>query len=220
MPKKVKTKLKLNIEAGKANPAPPIGPALGQHGVNIMDFCKAYNKKTKDQEGVIPAVITIYKDRSFDFVLKKPPVSEYIKKRLNLEKGSGETGRKSVGSLTKKDLEEIADFKNELIDRYGTLPVEATNLLLKIMLKVLSIKAGVKRLDLNGQKLILYFSKAHQKNPLRLRDLINSRHELLESTTGQVLKVRLAESFSNELLVQTRNILKEIIQRVSIKNLR
>lgn len=111
MVKKIKTILKLNIEAGKANPAPPIGPALGQHGVNIMEFCKSYNEKTKDMQGIIPAQVTIYEDRSFDFVLKKPPVSEYIKKRLKIEKGSQEAGRKTVGVLTQKDLEEIAQEK-------------------------------------------------------------------------------------------------------------
>jgi len=120
--KKIKTILKLNIEAGKANPAPPIGPALGQHGVNIMDFCKAYNAKTKKMKGVIPAQVTIYENRSFDFVLKKPPVSEYIKKKLKLEKGSQEAGRKTVGSLTDKDLEEIA--KEKMAD-FNTNDLEA-----------------------------------------------------------------------------------------------
>jgi large subunit ribosomal protein L11 len=109
--KKVKTILKLNIEAGKANPAPPIGPALGQHGVNIMQFCQAYNQQTKGQKGIIPAQVTIYEDRGFDFILKKPPVSEYIKKKLKLEKASPEPGRKEVGSLSQKDLEEIAKEK-------------------------------------------------------------------------------------------------------------
>ena len=88
MPKKIKIVLKLNIPAGKANPAPPIGPALGQHGVAIMEFCKQYNEKTKTMQGVIPALVTIYEDRSFSFELKKPPVAELIKKELNLAKGS------------------------------------------------------------------------------------------------------------------------------------
>jgi len=108
---KIKTKLKLNIEAGKANPAPPIGPALGQHGINIMDFCKKYNAQTKDKKGVVPAVITIFEDRSFEFELKKPPVSEYIKSKISIEKGSGETGKETVGKLTDKDLEDIAKEK-------------------------------------------------------------------------------------------------------------
>ncbi len=111
MAKKVKTILKLNVEAGKANPAPPIGPALGQHGVNIMDFCKQYNEKTKDMQGIIPAQLTIYEDRSFDFILKKPPVAEYIKKQLKISKGSQTPGRKSAGTLTQADLEEIAKEK-------------------------------------------------------------------------------------------------------------
>jgi len=111
MAKKVKTVLKLNLPAGKANPAPPIGPALGQHGVAIMDFCNAYNTKTKELKGIIPAVITIYEDRSFEFVLKKPPVSELIKKVLNLKKGSETPGRETVATLTQKQVETIAQEK-------------------------------------------------------------------------------------------------------------
>jgi large subunit ribosomal protein L11 len=111
MARKIKTKLKLNIEAGKANPAPPIGPALGQHGINIMDFCKTYNAQTKDTKGVVPALITIFEDRSFEFELKKPPVSEYIKSKLSIKKGSGEAGKETVGNLSDKDLEEIAKEK-------------------------------------------------------------------------------------------------------------
>lgn len=111
MPKKIKTILKLNITAGKANPAPPIGPALGQHGVNIMQFCKEYNEKTKTMQGIIPAQLTIFEDRSFTFILKKPPVSEYIKKYLKLEKGSGEAGKVSAGILSQKDVEAIAKEK-------------------------------------------------------------------------------------------------------------
>ena len=111
MAKTVKIVLKLNIPAGKANPAPPIGPALGQHGVAIMDFCKAYNDKTKQLKGIIPAVITIYEDRSFTFELKKPPVSEFIKKEINLKKGSNTPGRETVATLTNKQLEKIAKEK-------------------------------------------------------------------------------------------------------------
>ncbi|OGD53606.1 50S ribosomal protein L11 [Candidatus Beckwithbacteria bacterium RBG_13_35_6] len=121
MAKKIKTILKLNIEASKANPAPPIGPALGQHGVNIMQFCKEYNEKTKTMQGVIPAQLTIYEDRSFEFVLKKPPVAEYIKKKINASKGSQEPGRKKAGVLTQKDLEEIA--KEKLAD-FNTTDLE------------------------------------------------------------------------------------------------
>ena len=111
--KKVKIILKLNIPAGKANPAPPIGPALGQHGVAIMEFCKQYNEKTKAMQGVIPAVVTIFKDRSFTFELKKPPVSALIKKELNLEKGSATPGRESVGTIKMAQIEKIAKEKME-----------------------------------------------------------------------------------------------------------
>ena len=113
------------------------------------------------------------------------------------------------------ELEEIADFKNELIDRYGPLPIEAADLLLKIMFKVLSIKAGVKQLDLAGQKLILYFSETHQKNPLGIVDMIVSDHKRFEFTPDHVLKVKLSKSRPNGLLAQAKNILKEIAQRVN-----
>ncbi|MCH7951116.1 50S ribosomal protein L11 [Patescibacteria group bacterium] len=110
--KKVKIVLKLNLKAGEANPAPPVGPALGQHGVNIMDFCKAYNEATQDKRGqVIPAEVTIYEDRSFTFVTKLPPVSELIKKKLKLEKGAHSTGSETVGTLTGEQVEEIAREK-------------------------------------------------------------------------------------------------------------
>ena len=112
MAKKVKTIIKLNIKAGLANPAPPVGPALGQHGINIMDFCQQYNEKTKDKKGeTVPAEITIYEDRTFTFVTKLAPVAALIKKKLKLEKGSGETGKTSVGALTKTQVEEIAKEK-------------------------------------------------------------------------------------------------------------
>ncbi len=111
MAKKIKTILKLNIDAGKANPAPPIGPALGQHGVNIMEFCQQYNALTKEMKGVIPAQLTIYEDRTFEFILKKPSVSEYIKSKLNISKASQEPGRTSAGTLKQKDLEAIAREK-------------------------------------------------------------------------------------------------------------
>jgi large subunit ribosomal protein L11 len=112
MPKKIKTILKLNLKAGEANPAPPVGPALGQHGVNIMDFCKQYNEKTKEKKGqVIPAEITIYEDRSFTFITKLPPVSEYIKKAAKIEKGSGKVGQETVGSLKMAEVETIAKEK-------------------------------------------------------------------------------------------------------------
>jgi len=113
MAKKVKTILKLNLPAGKANPAPPVGPALGQHGVAIMEFCNQYNQKTKTLKGIIPAVVTIYEDRSFDFVLKKPPVSELIKKALNLKTGSQTPGKDIVATISQQQLETIAQEKME-----------------------------------------------------------------------------------------------------------
>lgn len=112
MAKEVLTKIKLQIPAGKANPAPPIGPALGQHGVNIMEFCKAYNAQTQDKgDTIIPVEITVYKDRSFTFVLKTPPVATLLKKAAKVEKGSGEPNKKKVGSVTKTQVKEIAQIK-------------------------------------------------------------------------------------------------------------
>ena len=110
MAKKVKTVVKINLQAGAATPAPPVGTALGQHGVAIMDFVKQYNDKTKDmKDQVVPAVITIYEDRSFDFVIKKAPVSDMIKKVLGIEKGSGKTPRESAGTLTKEQIKSILE---------------------------------------------------------------------------------------------------------------
>ncbi|MCG0238221.1 MAG: 50S ribosomal protein L11 [Firmicutes bacterium] len=112
MAKKVVAVVKLALPAGKATPAPPVGPALGQHGVNIMAFCKEYNERTKDQVGmVIPVEITIYEDRSFTFVLKTPPTSVLIKRALGIETGSGEPNKVKVGKLTRKQVEEIAKIK-------------------------------------------------------------------------------------------------------------
>lgn len=112
MAKKIKTILKLQIPAGKANPAPPIGPALGQHGVNIMAFCKEYNERTANQGGaIIPAEITIYEDRSFTFVTKTPPTADLLRKAMNVEKGSGSAGHTKIGSLSRAKLKEIAQLK-------------------------------------------------------------------------------------------------------------
>jgi large subunit ribosomal protein L11 len=112
MAKKVKTTLKLNLMAGAANPAPPVGPILGQAGINIMDFCNKYNDMTKDRRGeTVPAVVTVYEDKSFDIELRLAPVSAMIKKTLNLKKGSSEAGSSSVGSLTAQQVEEIAKEK-------------------------------------------------------------------------------------------------------------
>ncbi len=112
MAKKVKTVVKINLQAGVATPAPPVGTALGQHGVAIMDFVKQYNEKTKDMKGeVVPAVITIFEDRSFTFVIKKAPVSDMIKKALGIEKGSGKAPREPAGTLTKEQVRKIAEEK-------------------------------------------------------------------------------------------------------------
>lgn len=112
-PKKVQAMVKLQVPAGQANPAPPIGPALGQHGVNIMEFCKQFNAKTQkvEQGLVIPVVLTVYQDRSFTFIMKTPPVSVLIKKTANLAKGSAEPNKTKVGSLTKAQVLEIAKQK-------------------------------------------------------------------------------------------------------------
>ena len=112
MAKEVMAQVKLQIPAGKANPAPPIGPALGPHGINIMDFCNAFNAQTKTLgDTIIPAVLTIYKDRSFTFILKTPPASELIKKAAGIIKGSGEPNKEKVGKLTLDQVREIAKTK-------------------------------------------------------------------------------------------------------------
>ena len=110
--KKVTVQIKLQVPGGQANPAPPIGPALGQHGVNIMDFCKKFNEKTKDKQGtVIPVVISVYEDKSFDFIMKSPPVSAQLKKAAGLAKASGEPNRNKIGKVTMADVETIAKDK-------------------------------------------------------------------------------------------------------------
>ncbi len=114
MAKKIVTVIKLQIPAGKANPAPPVGPALGQHGVNIMAFCKDYNARTASQAGtIIPVEITVYDDRSFTFITKTPPTSDLIKKALGIEKGATTTGRQKVGELSRAKLREIAQLKSK-----------------------------------------------------------------------------------------------------------
>jgi large subunit ribosomal protein L11 len=110
--KKVKAVIKLQIPAGKANPAPPVGPALGQHGINIMAFCKEYNERTSSQAGsIIPVEITVFEDRSFTFITKTPPTSDLLKKALGVEKGSGDSGREKIGKLSRDKLREIAELK-------------------------------------------------------------------------------------------------------------
>jgi len=112
MAKKVIAQVKLQIPAGQANPAPPVGPALGQHGVNIMEFCKAFNEKTaKDQGMIIPVILTVYGDRSFSFITKTPPAAVLIKKAAGIEKGSGEPNKSKVGQINREQLEEIAKLK-------------------------------------------------------------------------------------------------------------
>ena len=111
MAKEISAYIKLQVPSGKANPSPPIGPALGQHGVNIMEFCKAFNAKTQDMDTIIPVVISVYKDRSFDFIMKTPPVPVLIKKALKLDKGSPTPNTSKVGTLTNAQVEEIAQTK-------------------------------------------------------------------------------------------------------------
>jgi large subunit ribosomal protein L11 len=114
MAKQVQTVIKLQIPAGKANPAPPVGPALGQHGIPIQDFCTQFNNATRDQgDAIIPVEITVYDDRSFEFITKKPPASYLIKKEVGLKKGSGEPNTKKVGTITRAQLENVAEIKME-----------------------------------------------------------------------------------------------------------
>ncbi len=112
MAKKILTNIKLQIQAGQANPAPPIGPALGQHGLNIQDFCIKFNEATKDKKGdIVPVEITVYEDRTFDFKLKTPPASDLLRKAAGIKKGSGEPHKKKVGKVTKQQIKEIAEKK-------------------------------------------------------------------------------------------------------------
>ena len=114
MAKKVIAKIKINLPAGEATPAPPVGPILGQHGVPIMDFVKEYNARTAEKKGmIIPAVITVYEDHSFDFVTKLPPVTDLIKKEIGIEKGSTEAGKNMVGKISAAQIEKIAQIKKE-----------------------------------------------------------------------------------------------------------
>ncbi len=112
MAKVILAQVKLQIPAGQANPAPPVGPALGQHGVNIMEFCKTFNEKTASEQGmIIPVILTVYKDRSFSFITKTPPAAVLIKKAISLEKGSGEPNKEKVGEISRQQLEVIAKTK-------------------------------------------------------------------------------------------------------------
>ncbi len=119
MPKPIKTLIKLQIPAGQANPAPPIGPALGQHGLNIQDFCSKFNEATKEMSGdIIPVEITVYEDRTFDFKLKTPPASDLLKKAAGLDKGSGEPRKKKVGKVTREQIRQIAEKKMKDLNAY------------------------------------------------------------------------------------------------------
>ena len=140
MAKEVVAQIKLYVAAGQANPAPPVGPALGQHGVNIMGFCKAFNDQTKGREGLIlPAVITVYKDKSFDFIIKTPPSAVLIKKAANLAKASGMAGKEKIAQITKKQVEEIAKTKmedlntNDLDQAMGTIEGTAKSMGIEVV---------------------------------------------------------------------------------------
>lgn len=138
MAKKIKTEIKLNLPAGEATPAPPVGPALGQHGLPIMEFVKAYNEKTADKKGqIIPVVITVYEDRTFSFITKLPPVSELIKKELKIEKGASKTGRETIATLTDEQAEKIAK------DKMGDLNTENLESA-KRMVKGTAVSMGIK----------------------------------------------------------------------------
>ena len=120
MAKKITGMIKLQIPAGQANPSPPVGPALGQHGVNIMEFCKSFNEKTKDKQGyIIPVVITVYVDKTFSFITKTPPASELIRKAIGIEKGSGVPNKDKVGTISKEQVKEIAETKMEDLNAYN-----------------------------------------------------------------------------------------------------
>ena len=127
MAKKIISTIKLQVKAGQANPSPPVGPALGQHGVNIMEFCKAFNARTQDQEGmIIPVIITVYADKSFSFITKTPPSSVLLKQAANIAKGSADPRKEKVGTVTKHQIEEIAKLKsNDLsaVDLQGALKI-------------------------------------------------------------------------------------------------
>lgn len=127
MAKEIKGLIKLQVPAGKANPSPPVGPALGQHGVNIMEFCKLFNDKTKGQEGmIVPVVITVYKDRSFSFIMKSPPAAVLLKQAAGVAKGSSEPNKKTVGEITMDQIKEIAEIKKKdlnAIDLEGAINI-------------------------------------------------------------------------------------------------
>lgn len=138
MAKKIKTQIKLNIPAGEATPAPPVGPALGQHGLPIMEFVKAFNDRTQDKKGnILPVVITVYEDRTFSFLTKEPPVAEMIKKALTLEKGSGNALKEPVGTLIKAQVRTIAEAK---LPDLNTKDIEAAEKIVEGTAKSMGVK--------------------------------------------------------------------------------
>ena len=138
MAKKVKAVIKLQIPAGQANPAPPVGPALGQHGLNIMGFCKEYNERTANQVGsIIPVEITVYEDRTYTFVTKTPPTSDLLKKALGVEKASGHTGHEEAGTLSRDKLREIAELKAKDLNASS---IEAAERIIKGTARSMGIK--------------------------------------------------------------------------------
>ncbi len=140
MAKKIIAKVKLQIPAGKATPAPPVGPALAQHGLNIADFCKQFNDKTADQQGsVIPVELTVFEDKTYDFKLKKPPVSDLLKKAAGIEKGSGEPNKVKVAKITKEQLKKIAQQK---MPDFNTEDIEAAMKIVEGTAKNMGIEIG------------------------------------------------------------------------------
>ena len=140
MAKKILTMIKLQIPGGQANPAPPVGPALGQHGVNIMEFCKAFNAQTAQENGrIIPVEITVFEDRSFDFITKTPPAAVLIKEALRLDKGSGEPNRNKVGRLSREQVERIVDLTLEHYDQIAVMAYKVSD---EIILRHRAAKKG------------------------------------------------------------------------------
>ncbi|MFC1908766.1 50S ribosomal protein L11 [Chloroflexota bacterium] len=138
MAKKVKSMIKLQIQAGQANPAPPVGPALGQHGVNIMAFCKEYNERTSAQTGsIIPVEITVFEDNSYTFIVKTPPTTDLLKKAIGMEKGGGSTGHELVGTLARDKLREIAELKAKDLN---TSSIEAAERIIEGTARSMGIK--------------------------------------------------------------------------------
>ena len=139
MAKKIKTLIKLNVKGGEATPAPPVGTALGPHGLPIMDFVKAFNDKTGDQKGtVLPVVITVYEDRTFSFIVKKPPISELIKMELKIQKGSGKPGREVAGKITNEQAKKVAELK---LDDLNTDDVEQAAKIVKGVARSMGIQS-------------------------------------------------------------------------------